>query len=67
MNPAHTLPRQEQVRAGFTRPDTFVVVLDTHRTTTADYADVLLPAATFFEKEDLILGDSHPSRFWSQK
>jgi len=67
MNPAHTLPHQEQVRAGLTRPDTFVVVLDTHRTTSADYADVLLPAATFFEKEDLILGDSHPYVRLSQR
>lgn len=54
MNPALTLPNQQTFRAGLTRNDVFVVVHDTHWTKTAEYADVVLPAPTYLEKEDLI-------------
>jgi len=60
MNPVMTLPFQQAVRQGLSRADTFVVLLDTHWTATADYADVILPAATFLEKDDIIVADSHP-------
>lgn len=60
MNPALTLPDLAAVRRGLLRDDVFVVVHDTHMTETCDYADVVLPAATFFEKEDVVVSDSHP-------
>lgn len=60
MNPAMTLPGQDLVRRGLASPDTFVVVHDTHLTETASYADLVLPAATFYEKEDVTVCDSHP-------
>jgi anaerobic selenocysteine-containing dehydrogenase len=58
-NPAVTLPNQNAVRAGFSRPDVFVVVHDTHWTDTARLADVVLPAATYLEKTDVVLSDHH--------
>ncbi len=52
-NPIATLPNQELVRAGFAREDLFTVVFDQVMTDTALFADVLLPATTFLEHEDL--------------
>lgn len=60
MNPARTLPNQQVFRAGLRREDVFVVVHDTHWTTTTEYADVVLPAPTYLEKDDLVLSWSHP-------
>jgi anaerobic selenocysteine-containing dehydrogenase len=60
MNPAVTLPDQGAVRRGFSREDVFLVVHDTHWTETARYADVVLPAATYLEKKDVVVSDSHP-------
>lgn len=60
MNPALTLPDLGAVRKGLSRSDVFVVVHDTHLTETCDYADVVLPAATFFEKDDVTVSDCHP-------
>lgn len=54
INPALTLPHQSAFRRGLSS-DTFVVVHDTHWTETADYADVILPAPTFFEKQDIVV------------
>jgi anaerobic selenocysteine-containing dehydrogenase len=59
MNPALTLPHQHVLREGLSREDVFLVVQDTHWTKTAQYADVVLPAPTFLEKEDLVLPWSH--------
>jgi anaerobic selenocysteine-containing dehydrogenase len=55
-NPLATLPNQEKVRAGLARDDLFTVVFDPVMTDTARYADVLLPAATFLEREELRRG-----------
>jgi len=52
-NPFITLPNQNLVREVFQREDIFTVVHDIFKTETADYADVLLPAATFFETFDI--------------
>ena len=41
------------------REDVFVVVHDTHWTETAKLADVVLPAQTYLEKEDLIIPSHH--------
>jgi anaerobic selenocysteine-containing dehydrogenase len=58
-NPAVTLPNQKAVRAGLAREDVFVVVQDTHWTETTEYADVVLPAATYLEKTDINFSDHH--------
>jgi len=60
MNPALTLPDQAAVREGLSRGDVYVAVHDTHMTETCDYADAVLPASTFLEKEDVALSDCHP-------
>src|SRR5689334_9150773 len=52
-NPAAVAPNQQHVLAGFKRRDLFTVVLEHFQTDTADYADVLLPATTQLEHDDL--------------
>src|SRR5215471_2622516 len=52
-NPAAVAPNQQNVLAGFKRPDLFTVVLEHFQTDTADYADILLPATTQLEHIDL--------------
>jgi anaerobic selenocysteine-containing dehydrogenase len=59
MNPVETLPNHKAVKSGLLRNDVFVVVHDTHWTETATCADVVLPAATYFEKEDIVVSYSH--------
>jgi len=52
-NPGAVAPDRENVLAGLRREDLFTVVLEHFQTDTADYADVLLPATTQLEHEDL--------------
>ena len=52
-NPAVTAPRQRLVLEGLARDDLFTVVHDQVLTDTALYADVVLPATTHFEADDL--------------
>jgi anaerobic selenocysteine-containing dehydrogenase len=52
-NPAAVAPNQNDVLRGMARKDLFVVVHEQFFTDTADYADVLLPAATFLETKDV--------------
>nr|MDO8100425.1 molybdopterin-dependent oxidoreductase [Candidatus Njordarchaeota archaeon] len=59
MNPVETLPNQQAVSEGLSRKDVFVVVHDTHWTETAKRADLVLPAPTFLEKEDVVVSYSH--------
>jgi len=59
MNPALTLPGQNGFRKGLSRSDVFVVVHETHWSETTDYADLVLPAPTFLEKEDLVIPWGH--------
>jgi anaerobic selenocysteine-containing dehydrogenase len=59
MNPAITLPDQEAFHNGLERKDLFTVVHETHWTETARHANVVLPAQTYLEKEDLVPGYSH--------
>jgi anaerobic selenocysteine-containing dehydrogenase len=49
-NPAVSLPDLARIRRILSRPDLFVVVQDIFRTETAEFADVVLPAATWGEK-----------------
>jgi anaerobic selenocysteine-containing dehydrogenase len=52
-NPAVTCPDQGRVVAGLRRDDLFTVVHDTFLTDTARLADLVLPACTALETEDL--------------
>jgi len=52
-NPGAIAPDRENVIAGLRRDDLFTVVLEHFQTDTADYADVLLPATTQLEHEDV--------------
>jgi anaerobic selenocysteine-containing dehydrogenase len=52
-NPAVTCPDAQAVRRGLERDDLFTVVHDPFLSDTARYADLVLPAATYLETDDL--------------
>jgi len=52
-NPAVTCPEVHKVRKGLAREDLFTVVHDPFLTDTARYADIVLPAASYLETDDL--------------
>ncbi len=52
-NPAVVAPNHNQVIRGFLRPDLFTVVHEQFFTDTTSYADIVLPATTFFEHKEL--------------
>lgn len=52
-NPAAVAPNHNDVVRGFLRPDLFTVVHDQFFTDSTDYADIVLPATTFFEQKDI--------------
>ncbi|SBW13559.1 nitrate reductase subunit alpha [Brucella sp. 10RB9215] len=55
-NPMNVTPEQRLVRKGFAREDLFVAVHEQFMTDTARMADVLLPATTFLEHDDIYRG-----------
>ncbi|MBC8717736.1 molybdopterin oxidoreductase family protein [Ochrobactrum sp. Marseille-Q0166] len=55
-NPMNVTPEQRLVRQGFAREDLFVAVHEQFMTDTAMMADVLLPATTFLEHDDIYRG-----------
>ena len=52
-NPAAVAPNQNDVLRGMLRDDLYTVVHEQFFTDTADYADMVLPAATFLETKDV--------------
>jgi molybdopterin guanine dinucleotide-containing S/N-oxide reductase-like protein len=58
-NPAAVCPEHNEVVRGLRRTDLFTVVHEQFFTDTTDYADVVLPATTFFEHKDLQKGYGH--------
>lgn len=58
-DPANCAPNSGNVRRGLMRDDLFVAVHDTFWTDTCNYADVVLPADTQFERMDLHAAYGH--------
>ncbi len=58
-NPVASAPNQTRLRKALERDDLFTVVIDCFQTDSADYADVLLPAAGFLEFDDLTFSYFH--------
>jgi anaerobic selenocysteine-containing dehydrogenase len=52
-NPAVTCPEVHKVRKGLMRDDLFTVVHDPFMTDTGSFADIVLPAASYLETDDL--------------
>jgi len=55
MNVAASAPRQRDVLRALAREDLFTLVVDPFPTDTARYADIVLPAATFLEHDDVVV------------
>ncbi len=58
-NPAIMISEQDKVLAGLAREDLFTVVSEHFITDTAKYADILLPATTQVEQEDIMFSWGH--------
>jgi len=54
INIAASNPQQGRLRRALRREDLFTVVIDLFATDTCDYADIVLPAASFLEFDDLV-------------
>lgn len=52
-NPLTSCPNTNLIREGLKREDLFTVVHDIWHTETVNYADIVLPATTHFEEEDV--------------
>lgn len=66
-NPAASNPDQLALRQALRREDLFTVVVDLFQTDTADYADILLPAASFLEFDDIVTSYFHLNLSAQQK
>ncbi len=58
-NPVSVAPDQTLVKRGFARPDLFTCVHEQFMTETAAMADIVLPATTFLEHDDVYRGGGH--------
>ncbi len=58
-NPLSVAPDSSKVRKGLEREDLFTVVHEQFHTSTTKYADLLLPASTSFENDDIYIGYGH--------
>jgi anaerobic selenocysteine-containing dehydrogenase len=59
INIAASNPAQERLRAALARDDLLTVAIDLFPTDTTDYADYVLPAASFLECDDLVASYFH--------
>ena len=59
INPAEVAPETGLVLEGLARDDLFVCVHEHFMTASAEYADIVLPATTFLEHDDLYQGSGH--------
>lgn len=59
VNPLASNPEQRRLRQALSREDLFTVVLDLFATDTCDYADVVLPAASWLEADDIVVPYFH--------
>ncbi len=66
-NPMVVCPESGKVHAGFRRDDLFVCVHDQFMTETAAMADIVLPATTFLEHEDLYIAGGHTHLFVTKR
>ena len=62
-NPMVVCPELGKVHEGFRREDLFVCVHEQFMTETAAMADIVLPATTFLEHEDLYIAGGHTHLF----
>lgn len=58
-NPINVAPDLGKVREGFSRDDLFVCVHEQFLTETAEMADIVLPATTFLEHDDMYVAGGH--------
>lgn len=58
-NPMNVAPDLLKVQAGFARDDLFTCVHEQFLTETAQMADIVLPATTFLEHDDMYTGGGH--------
>jgi len=58
-NPMVVAPESNRVRDGFARDDLFTCVHEQFMTETAAMADIVLPATTFLEHDDLYIASGH--------
>ena len=66
-NPAEVAPDQTLVKKGLARDDLFVCVHEQFMTSTAQMADVVLPATMFLEHDDVYQGGGHQHIIWGPK